>query len=82
MTKGTPHECDAEVVRPNGTHRWVTARGEVLRDGGGNSIGLRGTVQDITERKRAEEALRESEQEFRSLAEAMPQIVWAARPDG
>ena len=57
-------------------------------------------VSDITERKRAEEALRElslkleervqertaalstSEQEFRSLAEAMPQIVWVTRPDG
>ena len=46
--------------------------------------------QDITERKkaeeaqrkRAEEALRMSEEEFRSLAEAMPQIVWATRPDG
>ena len=47
-------------------------------------------VTDITERKRAEEArrkraeesLRMSEEEFRSLAESMPQIVWATRPDG
>jgi PAS domain S-box-containing protein len=42
-------------------------------------------VQKRTEeaqRKRAEEALRMSEEEFRSLAEAMPQIVWATRPDG
>ncbi|MHB8521209.1 MAG: PAS domain-containing protein [Limisphaerales bacterium] len=39
-------------------------------------------IRDITERKRMEDALRASEQEFRSLAEAMPQIVWATRPDG
>ncbi len=39
-------------------------------------------VRDITERKRAEEALQESEEEFRTLAESMPQIVWITRPDG
>ena len=39
-------------------------------------------IRNITERKQAEERLRASEQEFRALAEAMPQIVWATRPDG
>ncbi|MFZ2170954.1 MAG: EAL domain-containing protein [Methylococcaceae bacterium] len=39
-------------------------------------------LQDITERKQAMEALRQSEQKFRTLAEAMPQIVWITRPDG
>ncbi|HZM02665.1 MAG TPA: PAS domain S-box protein, partial [Candidatus Saccharimonadales bacterium] len=37
---------------------------------------------DITAQKQSEEALRRSEEEFRSMAEAMPQIVWATRPDG
>jgi PAS domain S-box-containing protein len=37
---------------------------------------------NITERKRAETALRLSESEFRALAEAMPQMVWITRPDG
>jgi PAS domain S-box-containing protein len=40
------------------------------------------TVTDLTERKRAEAALREQEQDFRTLAEAVPQIVWATGPDG
>lgn len=37
---------------------------------------------DITERKQAERALRASEERFRQLADAMPQLVWTARPDG
>jgi PAS domain S-box-containing protein/putative nucleotidyltransferase with HDIG domain len=39
-------------------------------------------IRDITARKRAEYAVRDSEKEFHSLAEAMPQIVWITRPDG
>ncbi|HEV7367854.1 PAS domain S-box protein [Arenibaculum sp.] len=39
-------------------------------------------MRDVTERKRAEAALRESERRFRVLAETIPQIVWTAGPDG
>ena len=41
-----------------------------------------GIVRDITDRKRAEANLQSSEQRYRYLADAMPQIVWTARPDG
>jgi PAS domain S-box-containing protein len=54
---GTPYELVLELVRPDGTHRWVMGRGEVLRDSSNQVMGLRGTLQDITERKLAEEAL-------------------------
>jgi PAS domain S-box-containing protein len=53
-----------------------------VRDEAGNIIGVSKIARDITQRKRAEEALRDSEALFRELADAMPQIVWAARPDG
>ncbi|PKO18905.1 hypothetical protein CVU37_05910 [candidate division BRC1 bacterium HGW-BRC1-1] len=45
-------------------------------------VGCVVTLTDITERRRAQESLRAGEHEFRSLAEAMPQIVWATRADG
>ena len=41
-----------------------------------------GHIRDITERKRTEEALKESEQQFRTLADTIPQLVWMAQEDG
>jgi PAS domain S-box-containing protein len=58
---GQPYTCDAEVVVADGTKRWVTARGETVRGADGKTIALRGTVQDITERKQAEQALAEAQ---------------------
>jgi len=57
IAAGRPYECDAEVLRPDGDHRWITARGEALRDAAGKVIVLCGTVQDITERKLAADEL-------------------------
>jgi PAS domain S-box-containing protein len=67
LETGAPYDLELEVALPNGTKRWVRGRGEALRDSGGKIISLRGTAQDITERKHAEETLRESEEKFRSV---------------
>ena len=56
MRSGTPYELDVEMFSKGG-RRWVTARGEAIRNSEGGITGLRGTVQDITARKRAEEML-------------------------
>ena len=57
LQTGAPYELVLEMVRADGTHRWVRARGEVQRYATGDIARLRGTVQDITDRKLAEEAL-------------------------
>ena len=54
LATGTPYEIDLELVQPDGSKRWSIAHGEPRRDASGNITRLRGTVQDITERKRAE----------------------------
>jgi len=53
-----------------------------VRDIEGRITGVSKVARDITDRKRIEAELREREAEFRTLAEAMPQIVWITRPDG
>ena len=58
LSTGTSCELDLELVRPDGSKRWLIGRGEPLRDASGHITQLRGTVQDITERKRAEEQIR------------------------
>src|SRR4029079_3744477 len=57
LQTGAPYELVLEMICADGSRRWVTARGDVERGSTGDIKGLRGTVQDITARKRAEEML-------------------------
>jgi PAS domain S-box-containing protein len=57
------------VVWPNGEVRFVQVRGDVTKDASGRPCRLFGTIQDITERKRAEEALRQSQEKYRAFFE-------------
>jgi PAS domain S-box-containing protein len=54
--EGGPLELDYRLVRPDGTVRWVTARGRPQRDEKGRATYLPGVIVDITERKAAEQA--------------------------
>lgn len=61
---------------------WVASRAEIVRAPSGKANRLVGVVIDITERRRADDALRASEARFRALADSMPQLVWIASPTG
>ncbi|KUG12496.1 diguanylate cyclase/phosphodiesterase (ggdef & eal domains) with pas/pac sensor(s) [hydrocarbon metagenome] len=71
------YECEARMRHKEGHWVWVLDRGKVIeRDPDGLPIRMTGTHLDITDRKQAELALRESESRYRLLAEKMNDIVF------
>lgn len=82
LQRGEPYQLDLEIVVPEGRTRWITVRGEVGSYMDGIPATLRGTVQDITERKQNEERLALSAARYRSLVRATSEIVWVADADG
>jgi PAS domain S-box-containing protein len=66
---GKVHGFEHQTFRKNGRKIWVSVNARAVRDEQGNVAYYEGTVQDISERKKAEEALRESEERYRELFE-------------
>jgi PAS domain S-box-containing protein len=65
--KGQPQSCELGMVRPDGKQFWALLDATVAQDGATGAPLCRVTMSDITERKQAEEALRESEDRFKYI---------------
>ncbi len=79
---GEDFSFDHRVARPEGERTIVHGRGRILRDETSNTIRLAGTAQDVTARRHNEEALRASEQQFRSVAETAAEAIITIDTDG
>ncbi|CAN5720038.1 hypothetical protein BH09MYX1_BH09MYX1_00470 [soil metagenome] len=70
------------LVAKDGKERPIDDSAAPIRSAEGALFGAVLVFRDVTQRHEAEEQLRRSEQKLRQLADAMPQIVWTALPDG
>ena len=75
------YEAEHRIRHKDGSVRWIW-RGHGVFAPDGSLRFIEGLNLDMTRQKQAEERLRESEQRWRSLTEALPQLVWSATPDG
>lgn len=79
--EGIPYDLELPFITAKGNARWVrtVAKADFVD---GKATRLYGVIQDITERKRAEDALHESESRLHSIIEAVPDIIYRLDPSG
>ena len=73
---GSLHGFEFEAYRKEGDKIWLSLNRRFVRDEKGSELYHEGTVEDITERKQAEEALRESEKRYRDLVENAHDFIY------
>ena len=73
---------DYDVLRKDGSKRTHEMSASLIRDASGKPVGFRAVGRDITDRKRAEENLRQSEERFREMARLMPDTIYEADEKG
>ncbi len=78
---GTPYDAEYRFRRPDGQIVWVHDQAVVIRDEHGVPRFSQGVMFDITERREAEEQLRETEERFRAIVEHVPAGIYVDAPD-
>lgn len=74
-------EIQFRIRRRDGAVRWIEHACQPVTDNNGTFVGYRASNRDVTDRKHAEVALRESEQRFRAMADTAPVLIWMSGLD-
>jgi PAS domain S-box-containing protein len=81
IEKNEDYRVEHRVIHPDGTIRWMLEIGDVFKDGYGKPYRMLGMVQDITERKLAEDNLKQSEENYRRFFEEDLSGVFLSTPE-
>jgi len=81
MESGETEGIEEQYIH-GGEKAWIYTVKTPIRDKAGNTVGILGVFSDITDRKRTEDALRESEKRFRQIAESTEEWIWEVNNDG
>jgi PAS domain S-box-containing protein len=79
-TRGA-YAMEYRVLLPDGALRWIGARGHCINAGDPKGIRFLGVSMDVTAQKQAQDALRESEARFRTMADTAPVMIWMSGTD-
>jgi PAS domain S-box-containing protein len=83
LKERSAHSSEYRIVRPdNGQTRWVHSSGRGIYDEQGRPVRMTGILVDITEQRRAEEALRDNEATLRGILDAAKESIWLFSVDG
>ncbi|WP_437971984.1 PAS domain-containing protein [Sorangium sp. So ce260] len=75
------YDNEFRIVRPDGQSRWISNLGIVRHGEARKPRSMVGTATDITEKRAAADAIRESEERFRNIADNSPVMIWVTRSD-
>lgn len=82
LRTGEDYVLDLRYWRPDGRPGWVEARGEAVRDASGRTSGLRGTLQEITQRREQQQALEAAQGRLQAMYETTPAMMHSIDAQG
>jgi len=82
LASGEDYDVDFRVCWPDGSLRWLEAKGRLARDASGATTGMIGTVFDVTARKHAEADAHRAEERYRAIVEDQADLIVRWRADG
>src|SRR5215469_920137 len=82
LLEGIPFDLETRLLHKSGQYRWYLVQYNPLKDESGQIIRWYNTATDIDDRKRAEDRLRQSEEELRAITDSIRQFIVVLAPDG